>query len=132
MARDEIPQAVARFLQDEVESAREVEALLLLREAPNRAWTPEGLAREMRSSPGWAAQQLEGLRDKGLVETAPDTSGAPGYRYHPARDEQESMVASLAELYARRKNTVIALIFGQAERDPVRSFSDAFRIRRDR
>ena len=124
--------ATARFLQHTLESVRQLEVLLRLRAAPERAWTPHEVSEDLRSSAGWAAQQLEDLRDKHLVGLAEGAGGEPAYRYAPATSELSSVVDAAADLFERRKATVIALIFGDAKEDPVQSLSDAFRIRRRR
>jgi hypothetical protein len=131
VSTDGIPHDVAAFLQDDVESVRELEALLLLRAQP-RVWSAQQVSRELRSGVTWSEQQLEGLRAKGLLEVAPADSGEPGFRYAPRDPRLDDVVGRVADLYSRREHTVIELIFGQPRRDSVRSFADAFRIRKDR
>ena len=126
MAEDVPPQA-ARFLGEQVESVRQLEVLLLLRDQPGRAWTPHEVSEQLSSSPAWAAQMLEDLRDKHLVAV-----GGDAYRYAPADAALAATVDTVAGLYARRKTTVVSLIFGGPGDDPVRSLADAFRIRRER
>jgi hypothetical protein len=129
---EEIPADARRFLSESIESVRQLEVLLHLR-ASDRACTAEEVSRDLRSSPGWATQQLEDLRDKHLVTTAEGATGEPAYRYHPADGKLAATVSTVADLFARRKTTVVALIFGEpGSHDPVRSLADAFRIRRDR
>ena len=126
MAEDVPPQA-ARFLGQQVESVRQLDVLLLLRDQPGDAWTPHQVSEQLRSSPAWAAQMLEDLRDKHLVAARGDA-----YHYAPADAALAATVDTVARLYARRKTTVVSLIFGGTGDDPVRSLADAFRIRRER
>jgi hypothetical protein len=51
------------------------------------------------------------------------------YRYAPATAELEASVDGLAESYAKYRVAVVALIFSKPS-ERVRTFSDAFRIRR--
>jgi len=122
----EIPQDVARFLHEDIESVRQLEVLLHLRAGAPRAFTAEEVSTALRSGPAWTAQQLEDLRAKRLLEELPGQP--PSYRYRPDGDH-DALVDSVEHLFARRKSKVIEVIF--AGPDPVRSFADAFRIRRD-
>jgi hypothetical protein len=129
---EQIPAEIKRFLAEDIESVRQLEVLLQLRETPSRAWTAQEVSESQRSSPAWAAQQLEDLRAKRLVDIAEGPTGEPAYRYHPADAALATTVDEVAGLFARRKTTVVALIFGDPGGDPVRSLADAFRIRRER
>jgi hypothetical protein len=40
-------------------------------------------------------------------------------------------VSALAEVFGRRKQSVVRLIFSEPEENPIQTFADAFRIRRD-
>lgn len=125
-----VPEPARRFLCSEIESVRQLEALLLLRGSAV-TWTPSALGVELRSNPRWTEQQLEQLRAKGLVAAAEATGDELAYRYAPASGELRRTVDLVADLFARRKQTVIALIFAEADRDTLQAFSDAFRLRRE-
>jgi hypothetical protein len=111
---------------------RQLEALLLVRNDGARAWTAEEVSAELRSGLAWTLQQLEDLRAKRLLVAAAGPGGEPAYRYAPADRGLASIVDTVADLFSRRKTTVIRTIFGSADEHSLRSFSDAFRIRRDR
>src|ERR1044072_2981542 len=66
VSTDGIPEDVAAFLQSDIESVRQLEALLLLR-AQRRSWSARDVSTELRSGVAWSEQQLEGLRAKGLL-----------------------------------------------------------------
>ena len=132
MSTDGIPADVARFLSEDIESVRQLEALLLLRRDAERAWTPEEVSAELRSGVGWSARQLEDLRAKGLLEPTAATTGDPAFRYAPSTAGLRELADVVADLFARRKTKVIELIFGPGDTDSAQSFADAFRIRRDR
>lgn len=130
MSPEEIPAPILRFLRHEIESVRELETLLALR-ASSGTRTTEAVAAQLRSGARWTEQLLEGLRAKGLVCAATDDPGSAGYRYAPRTAELAAVVDAAADLYAKRRLTVIRLIFADTEKDVLRSFADAFRIRRD-
>jgi hypothetical protein len=125
-----IPNDVARFLREDVESVRQLDALLLLAEDARRPWRSEEVSGELRCGLAWTVQQLEDLTAKGLLEHSAGVGGEPAYRYAPSDHRLQAIVATVAELYQRRKTKVIALIFGESSRDSARAFSDAFRLRR--
>jgi hypothetical protein len=65
----------------------------------------------------------------GLASVA---EGSPAqFRYEPRSADLADAVQALARAYADRRVTVIGLIFAKPT-DKIRSFADAFRIRKDR
>jgi hypothetical protein len=120
----DIPEAVRRFLVEHIDSVSLLDALLLIRATPEKRWTPAELGRALVTGERLAATQLRTLRDHRLVR---DEDGA--FRYAPAASEGGTIDA-LAECYARRRHTVIGLIYGSPTRGAT-SLADAFRLRRD-
>jgi hypothetical protein len=118
--------AVRAFVADHIHSVTQLELLLLLHRDPRVEWTPERAAAEMRFPAPWAIDQLERFAAAGLV--AGRDAGTPCFRY-TAQGDQAAVVDELAELYRRRRTTLITLIFSPAP-DDVQLLSDAFRIRR--
>jgi hypothetical protein len=118
-----------RFIADHIDSVMQLELLLLLRERLAQAWSAEGLAQECRVEPIWVEGHLRAMVAAGLA-TAFDTMPAT-YRYAPKSPEMMDTVDELARAYADRRVTVIGLIFAKPT-DKIRSFADAFRLRKDR
>jgi hypothetical protein len=108
-----IPQSVVQFLGSEIESVRELETLLALRACASPV-TAGALAATLRSRMGWTEQQLASLQAKGLVSTAATGAGAPCYAYAPRTAELAVVVDAVADAFARRRSTVIRLIFDDA------------------
>ena len=121
------PQARA-FIADHVEAVMQLEVLLLLSGQRERAWTTAELAQDLRIDPGWVEAQLKAMAGKGLLEAG--DGPPPHYRYAPRTPELGAAVADLARGYADRRVTVIGLIFSKPL-DKIRSFADAFRLRKD-
>jgi hypothetical protein len=119
----EIPSDVRHFILEHIESVSLLEVLLLLRAAPDKRWTAAEVGRALVSGETPAASQLETLRRHRL---AVETDGE--YRYAPPPDQQAT-VDALAECFARRRHTVIGIIFGAGERSAT-ALADAFRLRR--
>ncbi|HEX8905393.1 MAG TPA: hypothetical protein VF771_11150 [Longimicrobiaceae bacterium] len=127
MADPAIPEEVQRFLAEHVESAEQLDALMLLRSDPSRGWTPDALSQALFSVPQSAARTLEGLAALGFA--ASDGGDPPAYRYAAAGADAQRIDAVVAAYRANRA-AVIKHLFARRV-DPVRSLADAFRLRKD-
>ncbi|MEO6056403.1 MAG: hypothetical protein ABIQ49_06145 [Gemmatimonadales bacterium] len=122
-----LPDDVARFLHQHIDSVEQLEVLLLVRFSPGRSWSPEDMARELYSHPTSIAQRFQSLLGRGLLRE----SAAGHYQYAPRSADLDRLVARLAETYRERRVAVISLIASKPMEN-VKAFSDAFRIRRRR
>jgi hypothetical protein len=123
-----LPEVVRRLIVDHIDSVEQLEILLLLYKQQGRSWTAEAVARELRVAPLSAGERLEDLRHDALVTRL---EGDPvQYRYVPGNAKLDEAVAGLATAYAERHVTVINLIFSKPV-DKIRTFADAFRLRKD-
>jgi hypothetical protein len=126
LSEAEIPVNVRSFLHDQVESVVQVEVLLLLHAEPSRAFGRADLVEALRVEAAWAEAQLSSLCGRGILAEV----GPGSYRFAPRTAEVADAVAGLARAYADRRVTVIGLIYAKPS-EPLRSFADAFRIRKD-
>jgi hypothetical protein len=124
-----IPEPVRRFVDECIESVGLLEVLLLLKSDSARAWTAAEVSREVRSDDAWTEIQLEYLGSHGLLVA--DRSGDPAYRYNPLRPELDVVVEQLGHAFETHRVRVIRLIFHGRSNEPLRAFSDAFRLRGD-
>jgi hypothetical protein len=122
----EIPDDVQRFLAEHVESAEQLDALMLLRADPARPWTADALSQALFSVPLSAARTLERLESRGFALRGEGEPAAFRYR---AGGPDEPRVERLAAAYRANRAGVIRQLF--ARRDPVLSLADAFRLRKD-
>lgn len=123
----DIREDLALLLDTHFDSVAKLEVFILLGR-DDRTWSPDALAVELRSSPEGATHILEDLASRGLAERQSD-----GYAIAAALDVRAS-ARDLGQLYATRRLSVINRIYRPAKRrpsDPVRSFADAFRIKKD-
>jgi hypothetical protein len=128
MTREPIPEDVRRFILTSITSVPYLEAMLLLRNAPNQSWDRTGVARRLYVSAKAAGELLSDLCAAGfLVVTEPET---PLYRYHPRSDELREMIDQLAEAYAKNLIEVTNLIHSKTGKKE-QQFADAFRWRKD-
>lgn len=111
------------FVQASVRSVWALELLLLLRRDPQRAWHPDELVRELRSSLAIVHEELTGLRSAGLVG---ETDGC--FRYGPVAPALDALVDGLQTTYAARPMAVVKAIMA-APNEKLRIFSDAFRLK---
>jgi DNA-binding IclR family transcriptional regulator len=128
VAEVHIPDEVRRLIAERIATAEMLEILLLLEREPERGWTADEISRQVFTVPAAAIGSLEGLVAQGLA--ASDDAGNPTYRYAPATPDVRRQVAALADAYRASRVAVIQLVFAKPA-DPLRSFADAFRVRRD-
>ncbi|HEV2147703.1 MAG TPA: hypothetical protein VGR37_09905 [Longimicrobiaceae bacterium] len=117
---------VAHFIAEHIDSAEQLEILLLLQRDPEKTWTALDVSQAIYTVPASATMRLEGLVAAGFVTS---TGGAdPHYRYAPGTEQLRRQVEVLAAAYRADRVGVIKLIFSRPP-DPVQSFADAFRLR---
>ncbi len=128
MRESGLPDEVRRLIVDHIESVEQLEILLLLYQQQGRTWTADEVARELRVAASSAGERLEELQRDAILSRV---DGEPGrYRYVPASSKLDEAVGGLATAYSERRVTVINLIFSKPV-DKIRTFADAFRLRRD-
>ena len=127
MSTGGIPDDVARFITDYIDSVEQLEVLLLLRASGSKEWTAESIARELRINPESVATRLATMHAQGLLALVDEEGGV--YRYEPASSNTDRVVRGLADTYSQRRVSVITLIFSKPS-DSIRTFADAFRIRK--
>ena len=131
MDEDGISHRVREFITHHIDSVMQLELLLYLAaNCRGEICTPQSLAQQLRVAATWVESQLRAMAAGGLtVLVAEGTS--PQFRYEPRTAELSATVDELARAYADRRVTVIGLIFSKPV-DKIRSFADAFRLRKDR
>jgi hypothetical protein len=125
---DDFPDDVQSFLSEHISSVAQLEVLLLLRSRRDQEWTPAEVAKALYTTPDIVAEQLADLQRRGLLAV---TDGSNlHYRYWPSTPELDASVERLDVTYRERRVAVITYIYSQPV-DKVRTFADAFRLRRD-
>ena len=128
MSEGELPKDVRELVIGHIDSVVQAEILLLLQANPAQAFSAEQVGQVLRIDANGAEAQLAHLQSHGMLRAGPD---GRGYVYGPQSVELGDAVAGLARAYADRRVTVIALIYSKPT-DQLRSFADAFRIRKDK
>jgi hypothetical protein len=117
---------VLSFVRSSIKSAWTLELLLLLHRDRESAWKLESLVRELRGSIVLVTESLKALGNAGLILLNENET----YLYKPRSPELDDLVSALVELYALKPITVLRTIFTSPS-DKIRSFSDAFLLKRD-
>jgi hypothetical protein len=116
------------FLQSAVPAVEAAELLLLLRRESARAWTAPDLVAALAPSvllrEEEAANYLAAFQARGILEA--DAERGVKYR---AANEAAGHLATLERVYRERPVTLIRVIYGLRD-TKIRSFADAFRLRR--
>jgi DNA-binding IclR family transcriptional regulator len=114
---------VEEFIRVYIPSIWALELLIVLQRDPGRTWTAPALVKELRASAGLVDDNLSRFERHGLV-----LKSEAGWRFQPANPRLALLVAGLSNLYRGRPTHVMSLI---ARSDALRSFADAFRIKKD-
>jgi hypothetical protein len=123
----DLPVDVRSFLVERVHSLLTLDLLLLMRADPARRWSLNDLSRELRCGQDWLNAELPALVQQTLVREA-----EPGtFSYNPSNMPADSILGWLANAYPQWRFSIIQAIYGRPD-DPVRSFADAFRLRKER
>lgn len=126
MASNGLPEIVQRIIGDHIDSVEQLEVLLLLRREREHPWNAETVARELRIAAASAEDRLCDLTRRGMLQPTDEQN----YRYAPRERRLDEAVGALASAYSERRVSVINLIFSKPT-DRIRTFADAFRVRRD-
>ena len=121
-----LPAELLELLCRQVDPLAEVEVLLLLHRTPERAWRAEEAAAELRVDAGATARHLAALTAGRLLRREDEP---PAYRYAPATPALHAAVGQLRVVYDTRPVSLVRLLY-EGPSQAVRSFADAFRIRK--
>lgn len=128
MSDSGIPPDVKQFIADHIDSVLQLEILLLLLNHPQQEFTVDDIVTELRVDLAFVREQLDNLCARGMLTCTSDANKK--YRYGPRAPETHRAIEGLRTAYADRRVSVISLIFAKPV-DKLRSFADAFRLRRD-
>lgn len=129
MEQPSIPEDLRRFVLTGIPSVPFLEALLLLRAAPERAWRCEGVAERLYVRDRAALVLLDQLCHAGMARQC-GQGDPPAWCYHPATPAIAAQIDRLAELYCRQLVQVTTLIHSKLDRK-AQQFANAFTWRKD-
>jgi hypothetical protein len=117
-----------RFISEHLSSAEQLDVLLLLHGRPGESFSATDVSQGVYTVPAAALLRMDELAQAGLLAT--DGAADPCYRYAPASPAMAERVDALARAYRANRVGVVRMIYDKPKDDPVRSFADAFRLRR--
>lgn len=107
-----LPEPVRRLIQVHLRSAAEIELLLLLFRSPETYWSAEAAANVVGADEREIRAHFGSLADEGLLERGRHTDA---FRFAPMEAEAHAAVATLAELYAERREDVTRFFQGEEQ-----------------
>jgi hypothetical protein len=120
-----IPEEVARFILDRIDSIAQLEAVLLLRQSPDNWWERKQVADRLYISEEDCAPVLDGLCRQGLLTCRKEPR--PVYRYRPDTGDLREMVDRLAYYYSKHLVPVSNLVHVKAQMR-MEQFAQAFKL----
>lgn len=123
----DMPAETQRFILLAVPSVPYLEALLLLRAAPQLAWDANQVARRLYLSEKAAQGLLDQLHAGGAVTQAGDAPDS--FCYAPQTEHMRLMIDGLADIYSRNLIGVSNLIHSKTNMKALQ-FADAFVFRK--
>jgi hypothetical protein len=123
-----LPDDIALFIAERIDSVAELEGLLILRHDPHTKWHVNALASRLYINEGDTAELLRLLCDAGLA--VKEAGDPPTYYYAPTSAELAAIVDRLANIYSKHVVPVANLIHSKPKHR-VQRFADAFKFRKD-
>ena len=123
-----VPEDIRRFVLSSVNSVPYLEALLLLRSAPELTWSARQFAQRLYVSEKLARELLQDLVSNGVAEA--DAAVPPQFRYQPVSTQLYELLDLVADFYARHLVEVTHLIHSKTDKR-AHHFANAFRWRKD-
>ena len=123
----DLPAEMQRFILLAVPSVPYLEALLLLRGAPQRCWDARQVANRLYLTEKAAQGLLDQLAAAAVVMAGSDAPGS--FCYAPQTEHMRSMIDGLADIYSRNLIGVSNLIHSKTSMK-ARQFADAFVFRK--
>jgi hypothetical protein len=122
-----LSETLSQFIRERLPSLEQIEIVLLLRRDGARSWTAPEVAGNLGTPPESTAMRLFLLASNGVI-VFDSSSGLPRYRYVASMPDE--VMAELDQVYDQNRDALVALTGGTAAPDPLRSFADAFKLKK--
>lgn len=119
-----LPAELREFLENNIDSIAQLEALLLLRDASDTVWDTQSIAKRLYAPEHDALKALAHLAGCGLITRKGDR-----YEFDPQSDGLSQSVALLADYYRSHLISITNLVHSKPRR--IQQFADAFKLKRD-
>jgi hypothetical protein len=128
LASSSIPEDVSKLLATSIDTVAELEVLLFLRKRPDAEWDPKAVADLLYLDRDLSMAIFRKLHARGFLRVREQPLLL--YQYAP-NEATAATLDALADIYASRRLMVVAMMAARRQRDGLRLFSNAFRIRRN-
>jgi hypothetical protein len=125
MSNQDLPEELARFIYEYIDSAEIVDVLLILKSRHDNFLSAKMISDELRANPESVSKRLFSLKVLDLIQEDPNNSEL--YCYCPGTPRLSALMDVLSESYKVRRQRVLAAIFSPAKK--MRDFADAFVVR---
>jgi hypothetical protein len=123
-----VPLEVQRFVLDRIGSIAQLEALLMMRNAPDTWWPASSLAERLYISERACRGELEALTAQGLLFGRHGDIGWQ-FRYSPSTGELREFVDRLVYYYSKHL-VVISNLLHSRPRTRLHEFAEAFSLKK--
>jgi hypothetical protein len=125
---DEFSPHFRQFIDQNIQSVAQLEALILLRRESQRDWNAEEIGRALYIPPDLAATLLADFGRRGLAKVVVQPNVR--YTYQIADAGVDQLISEIASAYQDRRVALISLIYSKPL-NKVQTFADAFRLRKE-
>ena len=123
-----VPLEVQRFVLERIGSIAQLEALLMMRNAPDTWWASSSLAERLYISERTCRAELEALKAQNLLLSRQEDIGWQ-FRYSPSTGELREFVDRLVYYYAKHL-VVISNLIHSKPRTRLHEFAEAFSLKK--
>ena len=123
-----VPLEVQQFVLERIGSIAQLEALIMMRNAPDTWWPSTSMAERLFVSEPVCRTELEALKNQGLVVTRHDEVNW-WFRYAPTSGELREFVDRLVYYYSKHLVPISNLIHSKP-RTRIHEFSEAFSLKK--
>ena len=123
----QLSQNVITFLDRNIDSAEQLEILLLLKRNPEKEWTAEEVSTELLTSVSSVGSRLADLHSRGVLSKQTRLN-KPCYKYRPQTPDLNRTITDVEKAYAKYRVRIISMIYSKPI-DRIRTFADAFKVK---
>jgi hypothetical protein len=128
-----LPDEVATFIRERIETFEQLETLLLLQAQPDRAWTNELVSSELNIAPRLASDALDHLCRCNLLDVRVGEEKVT-FRYAPGTTELDRAVKELVRSHRENRIELMRVLSANAVQrlrtSAIQMFADAFLVGR--
>lgn len=127
MKKDDLPIHVRYFLQTSIDSIEQLQVLLLLHASPERAWTAQEIATELRSVDTSINTRLKELYKRKILLPLNENQ----HQFLPTSPDMQELISVVVSENQLRPYQIIDAIYSSQDKS-IQDFANAFKMRGDK